>query len=961
MISQLSHVMTLANSIIGVSVLAMPFCFKQCGIMLATLVLLLSSLLSRLACHFLVKSAVMSRRRNFELLAFHAFGQMGKFLVELFIIGFLVGTCIAFFVIMGDLGPQIVGKVINKNPENIRTSLLVTTSIFIVLPLGLLRNIDSLSSLCTATIIFYLCLVLKIVMESMQHIFAGDWYEHVYYWRPSGILQCIPIFSMALFCQTQLFEIYESIPNVSLEKMNEVVRGALNICTVVYLCVGFFGYIAFCTQPFTGNVLMSLEPSLSSEMIKMGFVFSIAFSFPLVIFPCRASLNSLLFRRVYVHESSVNYLPETRFRCLTIAIVAVSLITGILIPNIEFVLGLVGSTIGVMICLIFPAIFFISISSKHTNERLLAQAILFIGICIMILSTYANLYAMEESGNTKLLITTTKPLSQINNLPLNLNKEDLNAVASIPHDHEILQDIKEKLDQLPDLNAPDKSINLKSQDIRQEPPIPVERIVVTEKPAVETQKSIENVAATVAPVMGNANEMKPLDADLPNEPKTFVKNHVLEIVESSPLKTGEREKSSVPDLKKNFIDTQKSDNLINSDAIKKEETELAADAEISNILVAETNKKLEKTDFETYKQENKEQAVMKDMQVPGENEKRLKAFSKKLILQENNNSGTLKFGHDKEFLNKTKEGEKVQKSKSNNELNEAKSHEHVEVKQLKNEDNMQINIQNENSLPAVDVNDKSSRNKVINQEKINDADAKEEPNYSNDLPKGPILNALIKRRFHKSISLNDLASNNGNNKGLSKNDETPDSILSNLQEKSVVNSKNRNAQYEYSVPIALQMRNQTKMENVSASLANKSEENAQAFRRDILQNHERDKREINSNQKETDAKATSNIFGTNTERLVSNSTVKDDRDECSKQDENGKDESLKNKSKSTANQSEGDLIETPLIKVNMYLSDQKIANAISVEPIENIAMGGEYVKVKQRDLKSVDSNEDCNM
>ncbi|KOC67955.1 Putative sodium-coupled neutral amino acid transporter 10 [Habropoda laboriosa] len=433
--------MTLANSIIGVSVLAMPYCFKQCGIVLATLVLILSSILSRLACHFLIKSAVMSRRRNFELLAFHAFGHMGKFLVELFIIGFLVGTCIAFFVVMGDLGPQIVGKVIDKNPEDIRTSLLIATSVFIVLPLGLLRNIDSLSSLCTATIIFYLCLVLKIVTESMQHIFAGDWYEYVYYWRPSGILQCIPIFSMALFCQTQLFEIYETIPNVSLEKMNEVVQGALNICTIVYLCVGFFGYIAFCTQPFTGNILMSFEASLSSEMIKMGFVFSIAFSFPLVIFPCRASLNSLLFRRVYAHEPSVNYLPETRFRCLTIIIVTVSLVTGILIPSIEFVLGLVGSTIGVMICLIFPAIFFISISSKHTNERLLAQVILFIGICIMILSTYANLYALEESTNTKTLISTNKPI-QINSLPLNLNKDDINAMANVPNNPEILPNVK---------------------------------------------------------------------------------------------------------------------------------------------------------------------------------------------------------------------------------------------------------------------------------------------------------------------------------------------------------------------------------------------------------------------------------------------------------------------------------------------------------------------------------------
>ena len=41
----LSSVITLANSIIGVSILAMPYCFKQCGIILATIMILLSGML----------------------------------------------------------------------------------------------------------------------------------------------------------------------------------------------------------------------------------------------------------------------------------------------------------------------------------------------------------------------------------------------------------------------------------------------------------------------------------------------------------------------------------------------------------------------------------------------------------------------------------------------------------------------------------------------------------------------------------------------------------------------------------------------------------------------------------------------------------------------------------------------------------------------------------------------------
>lgn len=90
--------------------------------------------------------------------------------------------------------------------------------------------------------------------------------------------------------------------NPSLEKMNSVVKSATNICTCVYILVGAFGYIAYHEQPFAGNILLNFSSSLTSDIIVTGFVISVAFSFPLVIFPCRASLYSLLYRRVSIYN-----------------------------------------------------------------------------------------------------------------------------------------------------------------------------------------------------------------------------------------------------------------------------------------------------------------------------------------------------------------------------------------------------------------------------------------------------------------------------------------------------------------------------------------------------------------------------------------------------------------------------------------------------------------------------------
>ncbi|UYV76341.1 SLC38A10 [Cordylochernes scorpioides] len=177
--------------------------WRQCGIALSLVVILASGLVTRVACHLLLKSAIMARRRNYEFLAFHSYGPTGKLIVELGVIGFLLGVSIAFFVVVGDLGPALAADFFMiENTPSLRAELLIILGLLVALPLGMLRKVQSLESLSAVSLVFYGLLILKSFLEAAPHLASGRWWNEVEWWRPQGFLPCLPIFSLALSCQT---------------------------------------------------------------------------------------------------------------------------------------------------------------------------------------------------------------------------------------------------------------------------------------------------------------------------------------------------------------------------------------------------------------------------------------------------------------------------------------------------------------------------------------------------------------------------------------------------------------------------------------------------------------------------------------------------------------------------------------------------------------------------------------
>lgn len=425
----------LVNSIIGVSLLSMPFCFKKCGIVLSIVLILLSALLNRFSCYLLLKSAIIAKRRNYELLAFHTFGSTGKLMVELSVLGFLLGTCIAFFVVIGDIGPSLVSQLFGvSNGPQLRAFVMTFLGMFVALPLGLLRRVDSLTSFSMLSFGLYVFLVIKMFSEAFDNISdkkSENVWQRINYWDSSHVFSSVPIFSMALSCQTQLFAIFDSSllhnnDSNTLQRMSETVNRSLNICSAIYISVGISGYIAFWSQPFGGNILLILPSGFISTFTLIAFVFTVLISFPLCLFPCRTSLHSLLSKKgttSFLSTASPSiHMSDRHFKILTVVLIVTTIGISILLPYIEFVLGILGSTIGAVICFIFPALIFINLTAKNTTERIMAQFVVIIGSFILIICTFSTLNEICFVKNTNLIenIETSKllPLNRINENPV---------------------------------------------------------------------------------------------------------------------------------------------------------------------------------------------------------------------------------------------------------------------------------------------------------------------------------------------------------------------------------------------------------------------------------------------------------------------------------------------------------------------------------------------------------------
>uniref|UniRef100_A0ACD5VVP0 Uncharacterized protein n=1 Tax=Avena sativa TaxID=4498 RepID=A0ACD5VVP0_AVESA len=365
-----SAVFNLSTSIIGAGIMSIPAAMRVLGVVPALLLIAAIALLSDVSVEFMLRyTGWSSAPPSYAVVMGDAFGRAGAATLNFFVAFTTAGTLVVYLIIIGDVmsgsagaGKEhagVLGELFGARWWTGREFVILVTVVVVLLPLVLLRRVDSLRFTSAVSILLAAVFMLITMGIAVYTILSGT----------AKMPQMLPDFSRL----SSPFELFTAVPVVVLaftfhfnvhpiraelsktSEMKSAVRISLVLCSVIYAAVGFFGFLLF-GDDIMPDLLTNFDSSSGSgvpqalnDAARLSYALHLMLVFPLLYYSLRVNVDELLFpgRRPLATDTR-------RFLALTAALMAVLYVLAIAIPSIWTLFQYAGSTFAVCISLIFP-------------------------------------------------------------------------------------------------------------------------------------------------------------------------------------------------------------------------------------------------------------------------------------------------------------------------------------------------------------------------------------------------------------------------------------------------------------------------------------------------------------------------------------------------------------------------------------------------------------------------------
>lgn len=235
-------------------------------------------------------------------------------------------------------------------------SIFVITGL-LIFPLSLYKNLDSLThtSVIGLAITALSCMYVfyDVVAHAEEYGAAENIRNNLWYVK-LDMFKTLALFNGSFSAHYNAPTYYAELRDRSFANFARVTLYAFMIATVLFTAFGIAGFARFGDEVL-GNVLKSYSPK--DPMVQLSWLFmmvSTVFNFPHAFQRMRTSFNALRNRK-----------PHADFLATTVGLLGVTLYMGVAFQDIAVIKMIKGATLGVSIMFVFPALIYLSLSSRE--------------------------------------------------------------------------------------------------------------------------------------------------------------------------------------------------------------------------------------------------------------------------------------------------------------------------------------------------------------------------------------------------------------------------------------------------------------------------------------------------------------------------------------------------------------------------------------------------------------------
>jgi len=375
----------LVNSIVGAGIIGIPYALQQSGLVAGVLLLVLVAYLTDKSLRMIVELASFHPKlknrgvMTYEDLMSYPFGKWGSYFVlfNMFILAY--GAMVAYLLIIKDTIPTILGIAHGTDGSFWeREMIMLATSLIVVLPLSLQRDMASLSFTSVISVLADIILVVFIAAYApiKSNVSDAGGFGKVLQedWLNPTIFIGLGILSTAMACQHSAFIVSGSLVNKTQSRWATVTFRSLFISTVLCAVLGICGYLGF-LEATEGDVLNNFpSDTIESNGARSLLAITMFFTYPMECFVARHVIVKLMYGGDLDGPIDENGNPKKEFFCfsrrfaVTIGIYVVTLIPALIVDDLGPVLSITGSLGGSMLSYMAPGMVYLGVNGEHFME-----------------------------------------------------------------------------------------------------------------------------------------------------------------------------------------------------------------------------------------------------------------------------------------------------------------------------------------------------------------------------------------------------------------------------------------------------------------------------------------------------------------------------------------------------------------------------------------------------------------